>query len=394
MKKKILLATLITLTAGACTKAPEVIEKENIIENIIENPVYLDTTDPNAVTLRPVSAEMKYWGWYQSYMVLVDKWYLVLSDAENLEYDLLTDRYSGGSYVLVLCLHTVPSANQQNPSYNGFESTYTYPSSDYDIFPGEYEVGYSRPFDTPYHGTQYQRFGSYFVDLTADEYEADYLEDGSFTIKDLGEGRLRVSGTMSGSRFTKRTFEYEGGYSKGDFGISCASNSTLQQDISLTNAQLPNIVIRDDGHPFGIFMTDKACRNYYVYLYEDGVEFDQRGKLCGGKGSVMLLNLYVDWEADGKIPEGSYTLTDRNENYSIDRDKGVPFRFVQGYPYRFSSPQGCWYFHQDGEHWSGEYAMITDGSLMVSYPEGKLRIEADLLDCSNPAKHININWQE
>lgn len=394
MKKMLLLPTIIALLATACTKTPEIIETENVIEHITENPVYLDTSDPDAVTLRPARAEMKYWGWYQSYMVLVDKWYLVLSDAQDLKYDINTDHYSGGSYVLVLCLHTEPSASQYEPSYSGFEASYSYPSSDYDIYPGEYEVGYYRPFDHPYLGTQYQNFGSYYVDLTKEEYEADYLQDGQFSIRDLGEGRIRVEGTVCGSKFTKRTFEYEGEYLKGEFDIASAENSTLTRDISLGREDLPNIYIKDEGHPFGIFMTDNACRNYYVYLYEDGVEFSENGKICGGHGKVMLLNLYVDWDANGMIPAGKYSLTDRNPDCSIDRENGVPFRFVQGYPHRFSNPQGCWFFQQDAEHWAGEYGMVMDGTVEISYNQGKLAIEADLIDCGNPAKHININWQE
>lgn len=362
----------------------------------VEVPVEIPTYPIDAEkvdTLFAQHADMAYYGWYMSYEVLVDRWYLTLSDSPSLSYDIETDRYSGAKHVVKLCLHTKPSLNQLNPDWSNFGQRYGGPTSDYDIYPGEYEIGYDFAFDHPYYGRQYATYGSYFVDLSAGEYDIDYLREGSFTIEDLGGGSFKVYGTMVGNKFQKRHFVYEGPFQEGSFDFASAKDSNLSSDIILTEEDLPNISIKDDGHPFGPFMTDNACRNYYVYLYQDGVEFAY-GKPSGGSGAVMQLNLYVDWDAGGKIPAGTYTLTDRNDNYSIDRDKGVPFRFVQGYPHRYSDPQGCWYFNKSGEFWGGEYGMVMDGSLAVSYNNDKLAIEADFIDCSNPAKHIKLNWKE
>jgi hypothetical protein len=105
----------------------------------------------------------------------------------------------------------------------------------------------------------------------------------------------------------------------------------------------------------------------------------------------MLVPWDTDITKDG-IPAGTYTMTSRNPDTSIDRDKIVPGAAVPGLPDVFAlwKMAGTWYYEMQDGAWTDTYARIDHGTITVSRGEdGSHTIAYDLLDCQKQARRIN-----
>lgn len=390
--KKVMFIQALLLTFVACLIAAASCNKVETIEEIVEVPVYPDLEGIKVDTLKAVSADLAFYGAYSEDL---DRWYLTLCTENGMEYDLATDTYSGKGSVVILCLQTKISKGSEAdiPVITG---RYTAPEAYEELKRGQYETGFERQFDHPFLGTLNAKHGSFYVNLDDSNAPAIPLMDGSFEINRLSNGNYRVYGTMVDATFIKRRFFYEGPIDKvSEYDFPGAPDSVLPSDVSLSKDQLPIVQIRDKGDQYKY---NDTFRNYRVYLTGPDVKVSEIKSIVekvklSGHGPVVLLDLFVSPDADGRIPAGEYQLTPREYNYALAASNIVPFRFVAGYPGRYSDPQGCWYFNlgEDG-HWTGDYGMIVGGTLKVSYDEkGELVIDGDFLDCAVPQNKIQLS---
>lgn len=391
--KKVMFIQALLLTFAACLIAAASCNKVETIEEIVEVPVYPDLEGIKVDTLKAVSADLAFYG---AYSADLDRWYLTLTTEKGVQYDLETDTYTGSGSMIILCIQTKISKGGVSdiPVIVG---KYTAPDYFEELKEGQYETGFMRQFDHPYYGPMNARHGSYYVNLDDKNTTSIALMDGAFEIKKLSNGNYSVSGVMVDETFVKRTFIYEGPIDKvSEYDFPGAPDSVLSSDVSLSKDILPNIQIRDKGDQYKY---NNSFRNYRVYLTGPDVKVSEIGSIIekvklSGSGPVVLLDLFVSPDANGRIPAGEYELTSRLDNYGLDGSTIVPFRFVAGYPHRYADPQGCWYFNlgEDG-HWSGDYGMIVGGTLTVSYNESdELVIKGDFLDCGDPQHKIELNW--
>lgn len=369
--------------------------KVETIENIIEVPAYPDLDDIRIDTLKAVRADVEFYG---AYSETLDRWYLTLFTDSEVSYDLTTDTYKGAGSVVKLCLHTDISTGSDK-DLPIIAREYTAPDSYSDLVLGQFETGYSIPFDHPSFGSLDGWYGSYIVDLNASAYAPVPFFDGQFSVVRVSGNNYKVSGMLVDDYYKKHYFLYEGPLGNvGEYEFPGAADSVISSDITLTKTELPNLEIRDKGDQYRY---DNSFRNFRVYLTGADVQVGKIGSIIekvtlSGEGPVMLLDLFVSPDANGRIPAGTYKFCPREYNYGLDGSYIKPFYFVAGYPRRYSDPQGCWYFNlaADG-HWTGDYAMVNGGTLSVSYAEGSDQptIKAELLDCSNPAHKIIIDWK-
>ncbi|MCQ2141969.1 MAG: hypothetical protein MJY83_06455 [Bacteroidales bacterium] len=390
--KKQRIAPLVVIAAFfvcfSCTKT-------EIIENIIDVPTYPDLEDIKIDTLRAERADIEFYG---AYSANIDRWYVTLFTDKDVTYDLGTDTYKGKGSIIKLCLQTGISGGKDK-DIPTIARTYTAPDSYSDLEIGQFETGYSIPFDHPYFGKLDGWYGSYFLSLDGDSYAPLPFFDGRFSIRKNSDGSYRIEGMLVDDHFTKQHFIYEGKLENvTEYEFPGTSDSCIDSDVTLTKKELPIIAIRDKGDQYRY---DNSFRNYRVYLTGPDVHVSEIKSIIekvklSGHGPVMFLDLFVSPDADGHIPAGEYQFAPREANRGIDGSYIKPFRFVAGYPRRYSDPQGCWFFNLDDSGlWAGDYAMINGGKLSVSYENGSdtPTIKAELLDCSYPAKKITIDWK-
>lgn len=387
--KSVISAMAIVLSVlSGCTKT-------EYVENIIEVPTYPDLDDIRIDTLKANKADIEFYG---AYSQTIDRWYVTLFTDKNVTYDLATDKYSGSGMVVKLCLQTDISGGKDK-DIPTIARSYSAPDTYSDLEIGQFETGYSIPFDHPYLGKTDGWYGSYILDLDAESYEPLPFFDGLFSISKEADGTYKIDGMLVDDHFIKHTFIYEGSLGNvTEYEFPGTSDSCIESDVTLTRKELPNLVIRDKGDQYRY---DNSFRNYRVYLTGADVQVGEIKSIIekvslSGHGPVMFLDLFVSPDANGRIPEGEYKFAPREENRGIDGSYIKPFRFVAGYPRRYSDPQGCWFFNLDSSGlWTGDYAMVNGGKLSVSYEEGSDEpiIKAELLDCSSPAKKIVIDWK-
>lgn len=370
--------------------------KTEVIENIIEVPAYPDLEDIRTDTLKATRADIEFYG---AYSATVDRWYVTLFTDSDVTYDLGTDTYHGTGSVVKLCLQTRIS-NGGDKDIPVIAREYTAPDSYSDLMIGQFETGYTIPFDHPFFGQLDGWYGSYFLDLDSPSYDPLPFFDGQFNIKKNSDGTYAIEGLLVDDHFIKHRFIYEGKLENvTEYEFPGMGDSCIDSDIKLTKEQLPKLEIRDKGDQYRY---DNSFRNYRVYLTGPDVQVGPTKSIyekvsLSGHGPVVLLDLFVSPDAAGRIPAGEYKFAPREPNRGLDGSYIKPFRFVAGYPRRYSDPQGCWYFNLDDSGlWTGDYAMVNGGTLTVSYPNGSSgdpAIKAELIDCSDPAKKITIDWK-
>lgn len=380
----------ILLSVQSCT------ERE-VIENEIEVPTYPDLEGMKADTLFMKSAVLEFYG---AYSETVDRWYLTLYTGDPAEYDLGTDTYTGHGQMVKLCLQTAISSGKED-GWDVLVQHYTAPESYSDLRIGQWETGYDDEFDHPYYGTLWASYGSYYLSLDSQEYAPYMFIDGDFTMARDSAGQFTVEGMLVDGTFTKRRFVYKGDFTQiADYEFPGAPDSSLEKDVTLTRAELPKLWIFDRGDQYR-YENPPRFSNYRVYLTGDGVSVSMPSKTSKvgfeGEGPVMMLDLFVNPDSNGKIPAGVYNIVTREPGGGIDGSQIWPFKILEGFPhYYFSTLQGSWYFNLASTgYWTGDYGRVTGGTLNVSYEAGSDEpvIKAELIDCSNPAHKIIIDWK-
>lgn len=390
--KLLVFVAAVSLTVASC------ITKTEFNDTIIDIPTWPDLEGIRSDTIFVKRAEASFYG---AYSQTVDRWYLTLYTGTKADYDLSTDTYSGDGLMVKLCLQT-PISDGKEKDFGVMVRKYTCPDSYSDLQIGQWETGYDYMFDHPYYGHLYASYGSYFADLDKDTYAPLMFIDGSLEVAEGSrKGDFIVKGMLVDGTFTKRIFVYEGPFTQvEDFEFAGALDTVLESDMTLTRSDLPKIDIRDRGDQYR-YENPPRFSNHKVFLTEEGVTVVPTTRKTDpirfeGKGKVLMLDLFVNPDANGKIPAGDYKIVNRLDNNGIDGSEIWPFKFLEGYPSRYSDPQGCWLFTLDGNgHWEGQYARIKGGTLSVSYPDGgdTPEIKAEFIDCGTPSHKIYLDWK-
>lgn len=389
-----MVAAAMLAMASACKTKIETVENE-IIKEV---PSYPDLQGQKADTLFCTRAEAQFYG---AYSELVDRWYLMLYTGKSATYDLGTDTYSGDGQLVKLCMQTKISKGRKE-DWGVMVQHYTEPDSYSELQIGQWEFGYDNEFDHPYYGKLWGSYGSYFVDLDKSSYEPLMFMEGDFNVAyDKAKNEYTVEGMLVDGTFTKRYFVFKGDFTQiEDYEFPGAPDTSLSKDITLTRAELPKLSIFDRGDQYR-YENPPRYSNYRVFLSGNDINFEMPYKSSPikmeGEGPVMLLDLFVNPDANGKIPAGEYKIVKRLPNYGIDGADIWPFKVLEGYPhYYFTTLQGSWYFNlASSGYWQGDYGRVTDGSVFVSYQEGSDSpvIKAELKDCGNPSHNIIIDWK-
>ena len=137
---------------------------------------------------------------------------------------------------------------------------------------------------------------------------------------------------------------------------------------------------------------DESYRCLLIYLGDESV--DMSASRPAGDGAVLRLEVLVPWDVDitkEGIPSGTYKMTDRNLDTSIDKDNIVPGVAIPGLPNVFAAWKvaGAWYYELEGGEWSQTYARIDEGEIVIdNHGDGSYTISYDLLDCQTVPKKI------
>lgn len=257
--------------------------------------------------------------------------------------------------------------------------------------PGTFVGGYMNSIDLPGGDRINLADATYYADVeeNSTEMEYDLIDEGAVSIEANDDGTYSIEGIMVGTKYTKRYFSWTG-------EVECRSNvpaktpnSTLKTDI--TDPALSKGSLQDKGDYFSL--KDESYRCLMLQLAGDNVEFDDYNKATGN-GPVLRLEILVSWDTDitSGIPEGSYVMTERNPDTSIDKENIIPGVAIPGLPDVFAlwKMGGTWYYEiKDGE-WTETYARIDSGTITVEREkDGTYNISYELSDCQSKPKKIS-----
>lgn len=366
--------------------------KINYVDKIVEVPVYPDLEGNGPEKVVAAKAQIQYYG---AYSEIVDRWYLTLYEKDGVRYVHEDDEFIGEGDVIVLCLQTAISKGQEKdiPVIVGHYST---PSSYSDLTVGQYEFGYDYPYDHPYKGIRYATYGTYVLDLDDPEYIPRYASDGWFDIRRLDNGDYEVEGMLVDTGFKKHHFSYSGPISGvTEWNYYLADNSSLTRDVTLSQTELPRLEIRRTNLPFGNSKDIDAVRLYLgANTLTVGPQVYYGVEKLSGTGAVVVLEMIVKHGSE-KVPAGTYKVAPSIEG-GYDGSMLTPFHFKEGVPYKFTNREGSWYFNlAETGYWSGDYAQIHDGTVTISYADGKdsPEIHAELVDGLTPSHKLIIDWK-
>lgn len=258
--------------------------------------------------------------------------------------------------------------------------------------PGTFVNGHMVSIDIPGGDRIDLADATYYADVKdgSTEMEYDMLDEGAVSIKANGDGTYSIEGILVGTRFTKRYFSWTGSIETKNEVTQEIPNSTLKSDIA--SPAFTKGTIKDKGDCF--YRMDESYRCLLIQLAGEEAEFDQYNKV-GGDGPVLRLEILVPWgtdvQADG-IPAGSYPMTVRNPDTSIDKDNIVPGNAIPGLPDVFESWKmaGAWYYEMEDGKWTDTYARLDTGTITVERGEdGSHTISYDLRDCQSQPRKIS-----
>ena len=255
--------------------------------------------------------------------------------------------------------------------------------------PGTFVSGYMVRLDLPGQTIE-MGDGTFYADLSEGSTEMDYdlIDEGSVSIQPNDDGTFTIEGVLVGKKYTKRYFKWTGNIEPRNYVPEETPNSTLKQD--LTGLTFDQGQLQDKGDYF--YRMDESYRCLLIYLGDESV--DMSASRPAGDGAVLRLEVLVPWEVDitkDGIPSGTYTMTDRNLDTSIDKDNIVPGVAIPGLPNVFAAWKvaGAWYYELEGGEWSQTYARIDEGEIVIdNHGDGSYTISYDLLDCQAVPKKI------
>lgn len=297
----------------------------------------------------------------------------------------------GPGCVLQLMLNSAYDEEQSGDAeYLPGDYTEMYNSGNF--YPGSFVSGYMVYLDLPGGERIALADGTFYADVAdgTTEMDHDLIDEGALNIIDNKDGTYTVEGILVGGKYTKRYFTWTGIVEPKNNVPQKTPNSTLKNDI--IDPALTKGILQDKKDYF--YLNDQSYRCLLLFLAEDQIGFSY-GKPSSGNGKVLRLEMLVPWDTDIKkdgIPAGTYTMTTRNPDTSIDRDKIVPGAAVPGLPDVFAlwKMAGTWYYEMQDGAWTDTYARIDHGTITISRGEdGSHTIAYDLLDCQKQARRIN-----
>ena len=255
--------------------------------------------------------------------------------------------------------------------------------------PGTFVSGYMVRLDLPGQTIE-MGDGTFYADLSEGSTEMDYdlIDEGAVSIQPNDDGTYIIEGVLVGKKYTKRYFKWTGNIEPRNYVPEETPNSTLKQD--LTGLTFDQGQLQDKGDYF--YRMDESYRCLLIYLGDESV--DMSASRPAGDGAVLRLEVLVPWEVDitkDGIPSGTYKMTDRNLDTSIDKDNIVPGVAIPGLPNVFAAWKvaGAWYYELEGGEWSQTYARIDEGEIVIdNHGDGSYTISYDLLDCQTVPKKI------
>lgn len=297
----------------------------------------------------------------------------------------------GPGYVMQLLLN-VSYNEEQTPQLDKLVGSYGAQQSSSDFNPNTFVYGYMQRIDLP-SGYVEVPDATFFASVAegSTEMDIDLLDDGKVEIVTVTDGSYIIKGTLVGKKCRKRYFEWKGAIEPKTNVEPTIPNSQLKSNVVLTN--LAKAALLDRGDYF--YLKDESYREFLIFLVEDSITFDNWGK-PQGSGDLLRIELLVPWSTattDG-VPEGTYTMSLRNENGGINRADIVPYRVVAGAPDNFSYPYwaGTWYVDFVDGVWGENYARVDGGTIKVERGEdGSHRFICDLKDCSSPSYSITAD---
>ena len=255
--------------------------------------------------------------------------------------------------------------------------------------PGTFVSGYMVRLDLPGQTIE-MADGTFYADLSDGSAEMDYdlIDEGAVSIKSNHDGTFTIEGVLVGKKYTKRYFKWTGDINPRNYVPEETPNSTLKQD--MTGLTFDQGQLQDKGDYF--YRMDETYRCLLIYLGDESV--DMSASRPAGEGAVLRLEVLVPWEVDitkDGIPSGTYKMTDRNLDTSIDKDNIVPGVAIPGLPNVFAAWKvaGSWYYKLENGEWSQTYARIEEGEIIIdNHGDGSYTISYDLLDCQSVPKKI------
>ena len=255
--------------------------------------------------------------------------------------------------------------------------------------PGTFVSGYMVRLDLPGQTVE-MGDGTFYADLSEGSKEMDYdlIDEGAVSISLNDDGTYTIEGVLVGKKYTKRYFKWTGDIEPRNYVPEETPNSTLKQD--MTGLTFDQGQLQDKGDYF--YRMDETYRCLLIYLGDESV--DMSGSRPAGNGAVLRLEVLVPWETDivkDGIPSGTYKMTDRNLDTSIDKDNIVPGAAIPGLPNVFAAWKvaGAWYYELEDGEWSQTYARIDEGEIVIdNHGDGSYTISYDLLDCQSVPKKI------
>ena len=255
--------------------------------------------------------------------------------------------------------------------------------------PGTFVSGYMVRLDLPGQTIE-MGDGTFYADLSEGSTVMDYdlIDEGAVSIQPGDDGTYIIEGVLVGKKYTKRYFKWTGNIDPRNYVPEETPNSTLKQD--MTGLTFDQGQLQDKGDYF--YRMDESYRCLLIYLGDESV--DMSASRPAGDGAVLRLEVLVPWEVDitkEGIPSGTYKMTDRNLDTSIDKDNIVPGVAIPGLPNVFAAWKvaGAWYYELEGGEWSQTYARIDEGEIVIdNHGDGSYTISYDLLDCQTVPKKI------
>ena len=255
--------------------------------------------------------------------------------------------------------------------------------------PGTFVSGYMVRLELPGQTIE-MGDGTFYADLSDGSTEMDYdlIDEGAVSIQPGDDGTYIIEGVLVGKKYTKRYFKWTGNIDPRNYVPEETPNSTLKQD--MTALSFDQGQLQDKGDYF--YRMDESYRCLLIYLGDESV--DMSASRPAGDGAVLRLEVLVPWDVDiteDGIPSGTYKMTDRNLDTSIDKDNIVPGVAIPGLPNVFAAWKvaGAWYYELEGGEWSQTYARIDEGEIVIdNHGDGSYTISYDLLDCQAVPKKI------
>ena len=305
----------------------------------------------------------------------------------DMEIDNLGNPVGPGT-VTQLQLNAIYDENQTADPSN-LKGVYREMMNSGNFAPGTFVSGYMVRMDLPGQTIE-MADGTFYADLSEGSVQMDYdlIDEGAISIVSEEDGTYTIEGVLVGKKYTKRYFRWTGHVEPRGAVPEEIPNSTLATDlegISFSQSQL-----QDKKDYF--YLMDESYRCLLLYLADPSV--DMSSSRPAGDGAVLRLEVLVPWDIDiykDGLPEGTYTMTARNLDTSIDKDKIVPGVAIPGLPNVFEAwkVSGSWYYELKDGVWGDTYARIDKGTITVTKDDsGSPVVIYDLLDCQDLPRRI------